>query len=175
MRKEKKTKYYSTFPALWLVWRRKSPTHNLSVNLYANRTYCVSSALYGHVTETARVLSRANWFGSGHEWQEALSADISDNLSVISDRDLIGERWNLWLFFYRIDSGFNHVVPSEERLPFTRNLLKHFKKIPNKEGVRKLSMFRLLFSSKLNQFFSFKLLICVPRWKSINWCLSYIE
>lgn len=33
-----------------------------------------------------------------------------------------------------IDSGFNHVVPSEERLPFTRNLLKHFKKIPNKEG-----------------------------------------
>lgn len=37
------------------------------------------------------------------------------------------------------------------------------------------SMFRLLFSSKLNQFFSLKLLICVPRWKSINWCLSYIE
>lgn len=72
------------------------------------------------------------------------SSDISDNLSVISDRDIIGERWNLWLFFYRIDSGFNHVVPSEERLPFTRNLLKHFKKIPNKEGVRKLLLIEVI-------------------------------
>lgn len=36
------------------------------------------------------------------------------------------------------------MVPSEERLPFTRNLLKHFKKIPNKEGVRKLLLIEVI-------------------------------